>query len=191
MAVNAGKYSLSTPATVAIGAALLGLLLLSYYLSARSELVFQRNADRRNLADAHAMIQKEAELTRFLNGPGASMSVDASTVEQQVLHLFHDWEQQTGVAEPSFQRLAAADEHGFTRLTFQVSATGTIAAVSGLLYCAETATMPLRIDDAQVRPGTDNSDGVQIHLTVSTLCRGKGMPTAAPAADAEMAGDRL
>jgi hypothetical protein len=63
-------------------------------------------------------------------------------------------------------------------LTFQVSAIGNLWSVAGLLYRVETAPIPLRVENAEVRPSAEGSDDIQIHLSISTLCRPDGKPLA-------------
>ena len=156
--------------------ALMAILSLSIYLDQRADLVNQRDIAVHNLNDAESVMKKQAELQEFLAGPGVSMMDDASTVERRLLHLVHDWEQQTGVQEASFLRSAAVSDHSFARLTFEVTVNGSLPAVAALLYRVETSPEPLRVDNSQMRrvPGSAN---VEIHLTISALCK-RGSVTA-------------
>jgi hypothetical protein len=153
------------------------LALLSTYLDRRDELITQRDSGVRTFDQAQGTMQKEAELRQFLAGPGKSMTDNAAAVESQVLHLVHGWEDQTQVHDPSFQRVSALAEHGFTCLTFQISASGTMGSVAALLYRVESAPVPLRVDSVQVRPKSDNGEQVQLFLTFSALCRGTASKT--------------
>jgi hypothetical protein len=119
---------------------------------------------------------------------GPTLSTEASAMEQQFLHDVHDWESQTGVANPSFQRLHTEEQHGFTRLTYEISASGPMPAVSGLLYLLETSPTPHRIENVQMRPKVDTGDEIQIHINVSILCHGSSSQAPPAGAQATAAG---
>ncbi|HUB26692.1 MAG TPA: hypothetical protein VL992_14800 [Tepidisphaeraceae bacterium] len=177
---------LSSNALIIAAAILLLGLALSAFLDQRNDLIDLRAIKFHQLDQAQATLQQEAELKQFMAGAGAVQTADSTSVERRFLHLVRQWEQQTGVSNPSFQRVAAASEHGFTRLTYQISASGSLGAVAGLLYRAETSPIPLRIDSALVRPARDQSGNVVIQMSVSALCRGRGQPSpGAPASPAE------
>jgi Type II secretion system (T2SS), protein M subtype b len=149
---------------------LMGFLCLSAFLDRRAELIEQRDVSQHACDEAQSIMQKQTELQHFLAGPGATMTSDSAAIERRLLHLVHDWEQQTGVQEASFQRSAAVADHGFTRLAFEVSADGSLAAVAALLYRVEVSPFPLRVDSAQIHR-TTGGENVEIHLTLSALCR--------------------
>jgi hypothetical protein len=169
-----GKFDLNRHAwiaTISVAALVIFLMAGSSYLQQRSDLVTLRDEKLRAWNDAQATMRKEIELRRFMAGAGAPMTFDSAVIENQLLHLVRDWDDQTGVTNPSFQRVAQSAEHGFTRLTFQLGASGGIGPVAGLLYRVETSPIPLRVDAAQLRPTSEAGNDVEIHLTVSALCR--------------------
>jgi hypothetical protein len=141
------------------------------YIEQRIDLIAQANEKLRAVDDARATMRREIELRRYLAGPGSSMTFDAATLEGQLLHLMRDWQEQTGVSSPSFQRISLTKEHGFIRLTFQLGATGGIGPVAGLLYRVETSPIVLRVDSTQLRPSGENGGDVAMQLTLSALCR--------------------
>jgi hypothetical protein len=157
-------------ATLALG------LLVSSFFDQRQSLVDERAAKLRALDDAHAMLRRQVQLKQFMAGPGALLSDDASTTQQRILHRLRDWEAQTGVTGSAFERVAMTQDHGFTRLTFQISATGRIGAVAGLLYRVESSLVPLRLDSAELRPKGSVGDDLELHMNVSALCRGRAVP---------------
>ncbi|MGA2230724.1 MAG: GspMb/PilO family protein [Tepidisphaeraceae bacterium] len=141
------------------------------YIEQRNDLISQANQKIRAVADARITLRREIELRRYLAGPGSSMTFDAATIEAQLLHLMRDWQEQTGVSSPSFQRISLTRDHGFTRLTFQLGASGGIGPVAGLLYRVETSPIVLRVDSIQLRPAGENASDVAMQLTLSALCR--------------------
>jgi hypothetical protein len=168
---------LSIALMLAAGALVLDRL-VGLYIDHRRELVDQRDAQIRALADAQNTLKSEKRLRQFLAGVDEFVRADSSATEGRVMHLLHDWEQQAGVRESSFGRVGTADEHGFLRLTFQVSATGDLWAVAALLYRVETAPIPLRLESAEVRPQSAGGDDIQVHLSISTLCQANTKPLA-------------
>jgi hypothetical protein len=168
-----------------IGAAALVFvwLLLNFYIDQRHALIEERNAKLHSLEDATSLLQREKDLRQLTARMGMSVTSDSSAAEGQLLHLMHDWENRAGAKNASFQRVNTGEEHGFIRLTFQVSAAGNMPAVAGLLYEVETASIPLRVDTMQVHPKTDGDDEVQIRMEISTLCRGNASKTSEPNAD--------
>jgi hypothetical protein len=154
---------------------------LSPYLERRRALLDQSDAKILQVSEQRQVLQREQALRRLLKKLGKSVESDPSAAEGQFLHVLHEWEQQSGVAKPSFARVHAIEIQGYTHLTFQVSANGPMGAVALLIYRLETAAIPLRVDDVQVTPKNQGGDELQVQLKVSTLCRTNGVtPTAPP-----------
>jgi hypothetical protein len=171
--------------------------IFSFFQETRDNLINQRKTEENNLADAKATLVKQKQLRDLIQRMGPSLSADATAVEGQMLHLVNDWESKAGATDVSCQRIRTDSQHGFTRLTFQLSATGGMPAVAGLLYEVESAPIPLRIESLQLRPRTDKSEDLSIDLTVSTPCNGKAALAAEPhiaasvnTADANIEGSR-
>jgi hypothetical protein len=163
-----------TVAALAVGSIFaLDRLGLSPYLEKRKSLADQIEARRHDLEGAKQLLLREQRLRQILAGMGQTLRSDASSVEGALLHLLHQWQVESGVREASFQRVYTVEEHGFTHLRFQVSATGTMGAVAMLVYRVETASIPLRVDDVHLLPKSGNGDELQIQLSVSALGRKK------------------
>jgi len=156
----------------ALAAALLAVdrLVLTRYLDERAELVEMRQHKLKEVSDAELLLSRERRLRTILAKMGPSIESDASATEVRLLHLVHDWEQQAGVTNAAFHRVRAADESGFTHLSFHISAGGGMLPVASLLYAVETAGIPLRIDDLHVAPKRDGNE-LQVQINLSTLCR--------------------
>jgi hypothetical protein len=167
-------------ALLIVGGLLLADRIFSFYLETRESLLNQRDTEEKNLADAKATLVKQKQLQDLIKRMGPSLSADASAVEGQMLHLVNDWESKAGATDVSCQRIRTDSQHGFTRLTFQLSATGGMPSVASLLYEVESAPIPLRIESLQLRPRTDKSEDLSIDLTVSTPCNGKAALAAEP-----------
>jgi hypothetical protein len=144
---------------------------LSPYIEKRKALAEQIEQRQHEMDAANQLLQREQRLRHILTGMGQTLRSDASSVEGQLLHLLHQWQEESGVAGASFQRVFTLEEHGFTHLRFQVSATGSMAAVAMLIYRVETAPIPLRVDDVHLLPKTGNGDELQMQISVSALGR--------------------
>ncbi len=188
MAISTRERYIVIVLLVAVAALVFDRLLLGWYLDVRSDLVDQRTAKSNALDQAHLTLRRELQLRQLVANMNGSLSADSATAEAQLLHQLHDWEQQAGVSGGSFQRSRIDQEHGYTRLTFQIAAVGSQASVAGLIYRLETAVIPLRIESTMVRPKAEGSDELQVHVTVSTLCHGEATNTQTPVA-AQPAGE--
>jgi Type II secretion system (T2SS), protein M subtype b len=188
MVLSKRERFISIAVIAAVAALLLNTLLLGPYLDWRSSLVAQSKTQAAALNDAHTALAKEQQLRKTLAGMDASMKSDTSAAEGQLHHLVHDWEQQATVTNASFERVRTADEHGFIRLTYHVSAEGKTGALAMLLYRIETAAIPIRIDDIVVSTKADNSDDLKLNLSISSLCQSSNLPRPTAATANETAG---
>ncbi len=188
MVLSKRERYISITVIAAMAALLLNALLLDPYLDWRSSLVAQCKSQAKALDDAKHDLQKEQQLRRTLAGMDESMTSDSSAAEGQLHHLVHDWEQQAAVTNGSFERVRTADEHGFIRLTYHVSAEGNTGALAMLLYRIETAAIPIRIDDIVVSTKADNNDDLKMNLSISSLCRGQNLPRPTAATANQTAG---
>ena len=150
------------------------------YLERRDALGRQGLAAETSLTEARQILRDQRRLRKELAGMDAFFALDPSSAEGRLLQLLQKSEQTSGVGGASFQRVGIVEEHGFTRLTFQATVVGKLSALAGFLYRIETASMPVRVDDVQVAPTKEAGDDLQIHFSVSTLCRAKQSPQQHP-----------
>jgi hypothetical protein len=171
MAMTKRERTYGVVLLAACAAFALDRLALTPYLGYRNSLVEDRQTKTAALANGRETLHDARRLRVKLAGMDAALRTAPSTAEGQLLRLLQEAEQQAGVSGASFQRTNTIEEHGFTRLVFQVTAAGRMPAVAMLMYRLESAPIPLRVDDAQFHPKQENGDELQVHLTVSTLCR--------------------
>jgi len=150
---------------------------LSPYFEWRTDMIVRRDAERRQLVDDRALLDRERRLRGMLVRMGGANATDTASVEGKVLNLVHDWEQQAGVGIGSFHRVRMVDSREFSTLSFQVSGSGSMLAVAKLLYAIETASIPLRVDDVQLTPKGESGEELTIQMLVSTLYRRNGQQT--------------
>lgn len=160
----------------ACGAFVLDRLAISPYIARRDELALNRESMEKNLAEAHQTLRDERRLKKELAGMEGFFKLDPSDAEGRLLAVLQHSDQSSGVSGASFQRVGIVEEHGFTRLTYQATVIGKMSAVAAFLYRIETASIPIRVDDVLVSPKQESGEDLQVHFSVSTLCRGKETP---------------
>jgi hypothetical protein len=189
MTLSKRERQISVVVLVAAALLVLDQLALSPYLDRRRALMDEASARADELTDVTRVMKREQQLRRILVEMGTAMAgraggqqADPSQAEGRFLMLLDEWEKQAGVARASFQRLRSVEAYGFTRLTFQVSATGRMPAIAGLIYRVETAPIPLHVDQLQIMLSGGSGEELQVQFTVSALCRtspgGGGRPDA-------------
>jgi Tfp pilus assembly protein PilO len=176
MTISKRERLLTIALLAACGAFVVDRVAISPYLSRRNELVLNRESMQTNLAEAHQTLRDERRLKKELAGIERFFKLDPSDAEGRLLALLQQSDQMSGVSGASFQRVGIVEEHGFTRLTFQATVIGKMSSVAAFLYRIETASMPIRVDDVLVAPKLESGDDLQVHFSVSTLCRGKENP---------------
>jgi Tfp pilus assembly protein PilO len=176
---------------LAAGAWVLDQFVVAAYLEKRQELTAEYQSQTREIEQANATIKRQGELRDLVLTMGDSLGADSSVVEARLLHLAQDWEQKANVTNASFQRVSAHEENGFTRLTFEISADGSMQAVAGFVYQIEKAAIPLRVDAIAIQPKNDPGTILDVHVTVSTICHGDVRASTRPVvADANNPGGR-
>jgi hypothetical protein len=163
------------------------LLLLNFYFYERDSLVARRDAGFREVTEAVSVLQKQNDLKQFTARIQKSVASDSSAAEGQLLHIVQDWQQRAGADGASFERVGMSKQSGFVLLTFNVSVSGNMPALAAFLYQAETASIPLRVENVQMHPKTAGGEDLQLHLQISTLYRPSAKRVAPNAADAEVA----
>jgi hypothetical protein len=149
-------------------------LAFSPYMEWRTDMITRRDAERRQLLDDRALLDRERRLRGMLTRMGGANATDTAAVEGKVLNLTHDWAQQAGLGIGSFHRVRLSDSREFSTIAFQVSATGSMAGIAKLLYAVESAPIPLRVEDVQLNPRGDSGEELTIQMLVSTLYRRGG-----------------
>jgi len=145
-------------------------LMLEPYLERRAELVQQSQAKKRDLDEATLVLRRADRLQVTMASMRNSLKQDSSDAEGNILHLMREWEKQADLKNASFLRLRSVTEHGFQRLTFHITGTGTMRGIATLMYRVETCGVPLRVDEIHVTPKNESGGELQVQVNVSTLC---------------------
>jgi hypothetical protein len=141
------------------------------------------NAARESIAKDHeialdkrkqmrSLFQTERQLKRIWPDITASgLQAGASDVELQMFQALQGWAQQSGLANVSLRPERMNTQHGFVNVTVHVRGSGPTSAMAKLLWCIESAAMPVRVEAIQLAPVKgDGVDELQMQLTVSRLC---------------------
>lgn len=170
------KNRLTALLLATIGLLLLYRIVVQPYLEWRDSFARQRDEKIHAIREARDVLSREKQLRQMLAGLGACITWDPSAAEGQLLHVTHAWEQSCGVTNASFQRVRTEEEKGYTQLTFQITAAGTMGSAATFLYCVETSPIPMHIGEIEIRPRSGGDDLVQISLRITTPCQGEVSP---------------
>ena len=171
---------------IAVTVAAMCLLVLDFYvltplLSNRAAVQAEKARLVAELAQAGGLLQR-----RRLLGPkwrsmlDNGMQRDPAEAESQILRLLRDRSAEAGVKLSSLQPERSTEKSELPEITVHVAGTGSMAAVSRLLWQIETARVPLKIKMLQLGSRKDGTDDLSLHLKVSTLYLPPGAKRAAP-----------
>jgi len=183
MALSTRERSITIVVLAACALYVLDQMVAEPYFAKRSAMIQTRDQRRIKLEADKQILAREASLRRTLRELSAQIKPDTGAAESQLLALISTCEQESGLVDPSFQRTRSTDEHGYTNLTYHLSATGGMASLAVFLYRLETAKIPLRVDDIQISPRRDAGDEVIAQMNISTLARAENPSESAVAAN--------
>ena len=145
-------------------------LMLEPYLEHRAELVQQLETKQHDKQEADLLLGRAHSFQVSMAGMRNALNQDSSDAEGKILHLMREWETQADLKNASFLRLRSVTEHGFGRLTFHITGTGTMRGIATLLYRVVTCGVLLRVDEFHVTPKNEGGAELQVQVNVSTLC---------------------
>jgi hypothetical protein len=150
---------------------------LTPYVRARQAVAEESDRLVAKLHDTTLLFNKrkrmDKEWNQMLAGGLASNAADA---ERQLLAV-RDWAQESGLTNLSTtpRREPRNDQTQIVRL--DASANGSLASVAKLLWRIETARVPLKVDELDLRSRTDGTDDLAVTFKVSTIWVVPGEPT--------------
>jgi Tfp pilus assembly protein PilO len=140
-------------------------------LAARSQLQDDTLTATQSLEQANHLFtverldrRKWEQMTRY------GLRTDPAAAESQMLHAIQDWSRDAGLALTGNKPDRAEAQKPFQKITFHVTTTGNLAAVNRFLWDAETATIPMRIEDLTIASRKEGTDDLSLSVAVSTLC---------------------
>ena len=169
---------------VAIGlAAALVLLILDYFvytplLTWGQDLSDQEIKTRQAENDQDNLFLRQRNLSKVwadINAGG--LKSDLSEAQSQMDQALSEWAQDSGVSLQSVRpEQRPIEKNGFYPINYQATGTGTMAAMSKLIYRIESARLPLRIEDVQLTSRSEGVDSLQLQLKFSTLAIAPATP---------------
>src|SRR3982751_312079 len=142
---------------------------LTPYINARKTVGNERMALVDKLNSAQHLFAKqrrmEKEWKQMVSG---GVTSDPAEAERNLL-VVRDWAQEAGLTNLSTtpRREPRNDRTQIVRL--DASAVGNLASVSKLLWRIESARLPLKVDDLDLRSRTDGADDLAVSFKVSTI----------------------
>jgi hypothetical protein len=160
---------LATAAAVALLA--LDSFALTPYIARRDAIAAGRADAQQQLSDAAGLTTRQAKLLPIWTAlQKGGLKVYASLAESQTIQAVIDWAKAAGVDLAALKPERSSQEGQFQVISFNVTGTGSMQAVSKLLWSIETATIPVRVNDMQITPRREGTDDLSIRLSVSALC---------------------
>lgn len=160
---------------IGVGVALALFVLDSYviepYWDQLSDIDQRTSQATQQLNDASTLFARQRALQKIWTEMQSNgLKSDEAQADSQLQHALLDWAQQAGVDPPALRNDPPRKEGLFTVIGYHVTATGSMRSVSRLLWALETATIPIRVSEAQITPQPEGTDHLKVLLGVSTLC---------------------
>lgn len=98
------------------------------------------------------------------------LKTDPSEADSQVYNALLNWAATAGVDVPALKPDRSMQEGKFQINSYHVMLSGPLRAMSRMLWAVETANIPVRVNEIQIRPQKEGTDDLSVQLSVSTLC---------------------
>ena len=105
------------------------------------------------------------------------MRRDPAEAESQLLRSLRNWSTEAGVKLSSLRPERSTEKTELPEVTIHVAGTGSMAAVSQLLWQIETARVPVKVKMMQLGSRKEGTDDLSVHLKLSTLYVPPGRPS--------------
>jgi hypothetical protein len=191
--LNKRERQLAIGVVVVVG----GLLAYQYvwdpFWAAERKAADDLNHANEQLARADRLFKRERDLKHVWNdmiAGGLSGSADAAI--SQAMNAVNAWMQRTRVSTIGLKPERTTTENKFLVSSFHLEGGGNMASISRLINALETADIPVRINELQIRPQKrEGTDDLKVDMSVSTLSiqpdadKPAGKPAPVPAKTAE------
>jgi hypothetical protein len=151
------------------------LLLLNYfvlepYMDERNAIATRTTNLYKQLSDANDLFARERKLKPVWDQMQRGLSVDSSTAESQAEQAVLDWADTSGVSLTGIRPGKTSQEGKFTMVSFVVTGTCAMPDLARMLWSLESARIPLRISEVQLKPRKEGTDDLLATFTLSALC---------------------
>jgi type II secretory pathway component PulM len=161
--------------SIGVGAAA-ALLVVNYFLwepyaQRRDEIALGRDDVTKQQSAANDTFDRQRRLrpiwTEITNG---GLKADPAEADSQARHAVLDWMQSAGVSLKAVNPERTTNVNQFQVISFHVTGTAHMPTLARLLWSLETATIPVRVNDVQIKPQKEGTDELTVDLSISTLC---------------------
>ncbi|HUT59797.1 MAG TPA: hypothetical protein VNA25_18270 [Phycisphaerae bacterium] len=160
---------------IAATVAVLCLLVLDFYVL--TPLLKERDAVKDAKARLLARFAQAKSLLdrRHVLGPkwrsmiADGLKGDPAEAESQLLRSLRNWSSEAGVKLSSLRPERSTEKTQLPEAVVHAAGTGSMSAVSRLLWRIETANIPVKVRMVQVGSRKDGTDDLSLHVKVSTL----------------------
>lgn len=172
-------------ATIAVLCVLvLDVYVLTPLLDERAAVKAQKQRLQGKFAQATALLKRRQVLGRKWHRMLADgMTRDPAEAESRLLRSLRDWCADARMELSSLRPERSTEKSQLSEVIVHAAGTGSMAAVSRLLWRIETARIPVKVKMLQLGSRKDGTDDLSLHLRVSTLYAPTGPTTPERAAD--------
>src|SRR4051812_4411243 len=152
----------------------------------------QRDATTKAQSAANDIFDRQRRLRPvWADMTHGGLKTDPAEADSLARHAVLDWIQNSNVTLKSINPERSTNVGQFQVISFHVTGTARMPTLTRLLWSVETATIPVRINDVQIKPQKegvdDQANPLTVDLSISTLClppatTPPGKTPAAPAA---------
>lgn len=122
------------------------------------------------LRQTHHLLERRKLLAPKWRGMLAGgMRGDPAEAESQILRSLRRWASEGGVSLSSLRPDRSTEKTDLPEITVHVTGTGSMYAVSRMLWHIEAAATPIKIKMLQLGSRKEGTDDLSMHLRVSTL----------------------
>ncbi len=163
---------------IGAGALLGGLLLYSTVISP----FFERQTKKANTTNHrnHETLRFQRELRPAWDEMRTHLTADESAAMSQASSDILKWGREVRVNVTAIKPDRTVTENKFVVSSFHVTASGQMASISRFIWALESAPVPLRVHEVQLKPKKEGTDELEVQLSVSTLSLPADATDAAP-----------
>ena len=163
---------------------------LSPLLKARGEARSERDRLEKELATANELLAQRARIeSQWDQMVKAGLKGDPAEAESLVHTVFQDWARAEGLTLSLFKPERLTEKSQLPQIAFQATGTGNMRGIARLLWRVQSASIPIKVTEAQISARKDGTDDLSFQLRLSTVyapSRGGG-PATQPVATSESA----
>ena len=148
----------------------LDVYVLTPLLAERDDVQADKARLEAKLTQATSLLKRRRLLNdRWRGMLAGGMKHDPGEAESQLLRSLRDFSAELGVKLLSLRPERSVEKTQLPEITVHASGTGSMSALSRLLWRIETARIPVKIKMLQLGSRKDGTDDLSLHLRVSTL----------------------